>query len=217
MKKILVVTLALAAALATAPAVMADTFGSNISGSASGSVSVSGALTGIAGETGDYNINTGTGAFTVGTYSFNGSIVANIASATSAGPGYGNNDSAAAWYSDVLNPTATALGYLPAVSDSGAGNPTSVSGLLFSLTGDAGSYTAGDQYVYLVLFFNGTSDVLYLTDASGNSSDAYSVSLSQPSDQSSVTPEPSSMLLMGTGLLLMAGFLFRQKALQGTL
>jgi hypothetical protein len=107
----------------------------------------------------------------------------------------------AAWYTDIIDTTG-ASGDLP--------NITGYGGLVFQLT------SAGTYHDYYVAFYNdGFGDVAYAASNPAGSifvpeNNGYDIDFSD----SEATPEPSSLLLMGTGLLLMAGFLFRAKALQ---
>jgi hypothetical protein len=75
-------------------------------------------------------------------------------------------------------------------------------GILFLIPGSG-------TYKYLELWYASGGDVVAVSDASGanydpaNSPSGYDVTVNAV-----ITPEPSSMLLLGSGLLCMAGFLF---------
>jgi hypothetical protein len=209
MKKLSLVVLALATALATAPAAMADTFNFTISGingvdtngtSGWGLVSGNISLTGNSIGGGQYLITSASitlNAVGITTGTQTGSLISTTATGVTADPGHSGyyfSPSGNAWtFDDIIN-----LSNANHV-DGGLG------GLLFSLPG-------GNQ---VLIWYSGGNDNLADFNTGTSSyyptvTDGYAVSLQY-------TPEPSSLLLMGTGLLLMAGFLFRQKALQGVL
>ena len=218
MKKILLVTLALATALATAPLAMADTLSFTATGSSTGpgtattasNVSATGTLTGTALGGNVFGITAVSGvSITINGIVSGATLVTNNNAFSASGDN--NNDF---WVSDVVNTTG-ASGYLPTLPGTGAYSIHTFSGLVFQLT--SGTY-AGDfvDFYYLTggdVVDTATPDGSTYVPATG---DGYDINFAV-TDLSTATPEPSSLLLMGTGLLLVAGFLFRQKALQGVL
>ncbi len=105
----------------------------------------------------------------------------------------GNNDgSNAVYFDNQLTPGST-----PFLDMNGIDFMLS-NGAIVEIFSDSGSLwwneVAGGQWLI---------DPDYDTDVNGQGADPLSMSISS-------TPEPSSLLLLGTGLLLMAGFLFRK-------
>lgn len=209
MKKVWLVGLVLATALAAVPVAQADqtTFYFDFYGVSTGStsgisglglVSGSGSLLGTSLGGGNYDINGGSNIeFDLLGTTYSATVVSNPT------PGTAVNSNLAFFYNDLLNMTSP--GYLPNVPDSGVGNPTQVSGVLFLLSG-LGSYNG----YYLDIWYQAGGDLLSAGDPTGtnyipvSASDlAYRVNLDV-----SETPEPSSLLLLGSGLFCMAGFLF---------
>lgn len=197
MKKIGFATLALAAALATAPAAMADSFNLYFNGPAIGSdpsISGSGTLTGTEiGVSPDYDITGGTLNVTIGGVTYTTTVVP-IANPL-VPQQWPNNPGAfpGTTYDNIFIPGTTTVD----------GN-----GLLFTLAG-AGALN-GD---YFTFFYSTTlpytNQIIWDATTGTNSYVIVNGSGGNPLDISQ-TPEPSSMLLMGTGLLCMAGFLFRK-------
>jgi hypothetical protein len=204
MKKFWLVGLALATALTIAPAAQADTFYFGFAGSAvaglgggpgvqgniilNGSLLTSGAYSGTG-----YNITNASGSVTIGvdTYSITG-IVADT---------YLNNAPEAYYYTsagatgpntiydDILIPITS-----PYVDSYG---------LLFTLSNGGfltlGFDNWGDAYNNQVIWNEYVSGNWLLQTDSGGDPVGFGP-----------VPEPSSMLLLGTGLFCMAGFLFRK-------
>jgi hypothetical protein len=211
MKKINLVVLALATALATAPAAMAttQTFYFNFTGAATGSgtpgvglTSGSGYLYGTLVGTNEYEITGGTGIVIDGQAA---TVLLDNATPSFGGVDYGVDtvDSPGFNYDNLIFTTT------PGFVDT--------TGLVFNITSTPdqlelflqGSTVLSEEY-------NSSTEVYSPVYIDGNPATAgYDTTFGL--SPASATPEPSSLLLMGTGLLLMAGFLFWRKAQQDVL
>lgn len=197
MKKIGLITLALATALAIAPAAKADTFNVYFNGAAidtNPGISGEGTLTGsvIGGHPTEWDITGGTLDVTIGGFSYTTTVVP-IANPLAPQPFPGDFPNSS--YDNIFIP--------------GTAPYLDTNGLLFTLAG-AGNPLNGDLltvFFSTVLPYNNVNvwDVAFGTNQYliSNAAGGDPLSLSQ-------TPEPSSMLLFGTGLLCMAGFFFRK-------
>jgi hypothetical protein len=180
---------------------MASTFSFNVYGSAEGSnpgITGSGVLNGTPEAGGAYDIlaSGSSATFTIGATTYNATVIGN--------PNY---PSASEW--PTIAGTSYDDKYTPGVSPFVDAN-----GLLFLLSGD-GSLN-GEE---LGIWYNSATTGLYanqdIWDVSTTSGTGL-INNAVGGDPISFAPEPNSLLLMGTGLLCMAGFLFRRKALQGS-
>ncbi|MFZ1084822.1 MAG: PEP-CTERM sorting domain-containing protein [Terracidiphilus sp.] len=215
MKKILLVSLALATALATAPAAMAttQTFYFDFTGAATGSgtpgvglTSGSGFLTGTLVGTNLYELTGGSGIMIDGQAA---TVIVDTAGPLVNGVHDGIDCSQPEFCFDGLINTSTAPYFVDATA-----------GILFQITSNS------DQLNLFLQTFNGHTTVLADLNNGGSAPTDYNPTYVAANEASygydtnldiTPTPEPSSLLLMGTGLLLVAGFLFRRKAQQSAL
>jgi hypothetical protein len=220
MKKLLFVSLALATALATSPAAKADSvFYFNLNGTCSvgalgcdaqanpGTVSISGS---------GYFTVTGSGP----TFSITGaSATIDGLAATLIVPGMPGVNAGGTYY--ALASKLTTPGYFGANQAPAGGfnavffNNKLTPALTVSTPMNTISFLLSDGSVVEIFTDNGKYwwnevsagqwliDPNYNTDLNGEGADLLGMDISP-------TPEPSSLMLLGTGLLLMAGFLFRK-------
>jgi hypothetical protein len=219
MKRSWFVGLALATALAAAPAAKADsTYYFSINGAAvtnpadpnccAPSISGGGYLTSVpdVGSPGSYDITGSSGV----TFSFNGSSYNAILIGNNEDPTspitvtfYPNFAYYIFPFDDILTPEST-----PSVDNDG--------GLLFQIT------SPGSYFGALIALFSGnaTDPAIpgttywwdeYLASAPDNGYPLGNGGYGDPLDDFYVSPEPSSFLLLGTGLLGLAAFLYRRR------
>jgi hypothetical protein len=194
MKKFSVALLALAAALAISPAALADTYDFTISGSG---ITSSGILTVAATSTpGTYDITGITGTFADTNGGYSGSITGLYPD-----PSYSEIITTSYLFSlDNL--------FYPAGSPNvcfwetcSTGSQIDIAGIVFDVTG---GYEVG-------IWGNGTGNPYGLnSDLDGVYQDNGNNGVNVSFDASAATPEPSSLLLLGTGLLGLAVVLFRK-------
>jgi hypothetical protein len=210
-KNTLIVGLALATALVTAPVAKASTtiaFNSN-----DGYLAGSGLVTGSSIGGGSYIMNSGSLSISLFGSSYSAVVIPNAYPYTSEYP-YDNQVTA---WDNIITPTVGLVNGSPYMDSLG---------LLFQVNNaDSDLLTfwvdAGVDYWGLVdpnshQFFDAAGnfwDLLQNYSADGSPENAFSsFSITGVTDPTPPppTPEPSSMLLMGTGLLGMAGFLYRK-------
>jgi PEP-CTERM motif-containing protein len=174
MRKISLISLALAAAVAILPAAKADSFSETLTFYGAGGVTVSFVINGSAAGGGVFDISSGTFTLT-GSQSGTGSLYGQPGSGNTAQNIY--SPSGYFWYDNLFYQQA--------------GSPlVDIDGLLFEVNGVEYNiyYEDGE---YWLLGNNGFAETL------------------------NATTEPSTLLLLGTGILCLAGFAFRKSKNSG--
>lgn len=197
MKKFWPVGLALAAALAIAPIAKADSFsinigGTNLSGTGTITVAANGQITG-----GTFSFtNSGTGVAATG------NLVAN----TFGGVEY--YDATTNSFQGTQPPATDVYAYFDDLFTSTGSLSLDGNGILIALSNDEylNIYGDGDSYSWIEVIKGGDSASAWVNGADGTTPNALPASLK--AIQQVNTPEPSSLLLLGTGLFVLAGLLF---------
>jgi hypothetical protein len=209
-KKVLFALIASAAALAITPAAMADsTF---IYSFTWGGIVASGTLTGSSNGAGLFDISSGTISLTGADINGIGGFL--LPNTDGNGDGTTTNTTLSGGgtylqYDDLLSTTNSA----PAIGGNNGGDALDGWGLIFNLNGSAISIWGNGPGNYSLFEANNiTTNGNTIYNQAEYDGGSFNISLeSSPSaNDLTVTPEPGSWLLLGTGLLGLAVFLYRK-------